>query len=288
MALANWISSSANPLTSRVMVNRLWQFNFGRGIVETASNFGKNGKPPTHPEFLDWLALRFVEDEWSIKAVQRLILTSSTFRQSSFREDPKAEGIDPENRLLWRFDRRRLEAEVIRDTILEVSGHLNGQRGGPPVFPPLPEGLTQQLSAETRGAARWDTTRGPDAWKRSIYVYQRRSQPLPFLEVFDSPPLTLPCERRETSVTPLQALTMYDSGFVNTEAEAIAERIVRESGSQNGGQVRRAFQLAFGRNPHPDELNEAQRFFRTRESGQEALVALCRVLLNSNELLYVD
>ena len=288
MALAEWIASPANPLTSRVMVNRLWQFNFGRGIVETASNFGKNGKPPTHPELLDWLALRFVEDEWSIKSIQRLILTSSTFRQSSFREDPKAEGIDPGNRLLWRFDRRRLEAEEIRDTILAMSGHLNGERGGPPVFPPLPEGLAQQLSAETRGAARWDTTRGPDAWKRSIYVYQRRSQPLPFLEVFDSPPLTLPCERRETSVTPLQALTMYDSGFVNTEAEAIAERIVRESGSQNGGRVRRAFQLAFGRNPHPDELNQAQRFFRTRESGQEALVALCRVLLNSNELLYVD
>lgn len=288
MALAEWIASPANPLTSRVMVNRLWQFNFGRGIVETASNFGKNGKPPTHPELLDWLALRFVEDEWSIKSIQRLILTSSTFRQSSFREDPKAEGIDPGNRLLWRFDRRRLEAEEIRDTILAMSGHLNGERGGPPVFPPLPEGLAQQLSAETRGAARWDTTRGPGAWKRSIYVYQRRSQPLPFLEVFDSPPLTLPCERRETSVTPLQALTMYDSGFVNTEAEAIAERIVRESGSQNGGRVRRAFQLAFGRNPHPDELNQAQRFFRTRESGQEALVALCRVLLNSNELLYVD
>ena len=288
MALAEWIASPANPLTSRVMVNRLWQFNFGRGIVETASNFGKNGKPPTHPELLDWLALRFVEDEWSIKSIQRLILTSSTFRQSSFREDPKAEGVDPGNRLLWRFDRRRLEAEEIRDTILAMSGHLNGERGGPPVFPPLPEGLAQQLSAETRGAARWDTTRGPDAWKRSIYVYQRRSQPLPFLEVFDSPPLTLPCERRETSVTPLQALTMYDSGFVNTEAEAIAERIVRESGSQNGGRVRRAFQLAFGRNPYPDELNQAQRFFRTRESGQEALVALCRVLLNSNELLYVD
>ncbi len=288
MALANWISSSANPLTSRVMVNRLWQFNFGRGIVETASNFGKNGKPPTHPEFLDWLALRFVEDEWSIKAVQRLILTSSTFRQSSFREDPKAEGIDPENRLLWRFDRRRLEAEVIRDTILEVSGHLNGQRGGPPVFPPLPKGLAQQLSAETRGAARWDTSQEPDAWRRSIYVYQRRSQPLPFLEVFDSPSLTLPCERREISVTPLQALTMYDSGFVNTEAEAIVERIVRESGSQNGGHVRRAFQLTFGRNPDPDELSEAQRFVSTLESGREALVALCRVLLNSNELLYVD
>ena len=288
MALAEWIASPANPLTSRVMVNRLWQFNFGRGIVETASNFGKNGKPPTHPELLDWLALRFVQDEWSIKSIQRLILTSSTFRQSSFREDPKAEEVDPENRLLWRFDRRRLEAEEIRDTILAMSGHLNGERGGPPVFPPLPVGLAQQLSAETRGAARWDTTRGPDAWKRSIYVYQRRSQPLPFLEVFDSPPLTLPCERRETSVTPLQALTMYDSDFVNAEAEAIAERIVRESDSQNGGHVRRAFQLAFGRNPHPDELNQAQGFVRTRESGQEALVALCRVLLNSNELLYVD
>lgn len=288
MALASWIASPENPLTARVMVNRLWQFNFGRGIVETASNFGMNGKLPTHPELLDWLALRFVEEKWSIKAIQRLILTSSTFRQSSLRGNLMAEEIDPENRLLWRFDRRRLEAEVLRDTILEVSGHLNGERGGPPVFPPLPDGLAQQLSAETRGAARWDTSHGADAWKRSVYVYQRRSQPLPFLEVFDSPPLTLPCERRETSVTPLQALTMYDSGFVNTEAEAIAERIARESNAENGGQVRRAFQLAFGRNPDPDELNEAQRFVSTRESGREALVALCRVLLNSNELLYVD
>ncbi|MDA2926125.1 DUF1553 domain-containing protein [Acidobacteria bacterium AH-259-G07] len=288
MALARWIASPENPLTARVMVNRLWQYNFGRGIVETASNFGKNGKRPSHPELLDWLALRFVDQEWSVRAIQRLILTSSTFRQSSFRVDQKAAEVDLENRLLWRFNRRRLEAEGIRDSILAISGRLNTEQGGPPIFPPLPTGLNQFTSAETRGAARWDTTRGADARKRSIYVYQRRSQPLPFLEVFDSPPLTLPCERREVSVTPLQALAMYDGEFVNTEAEFFAERVAKESGSESGAQIRRAFQLALARDPEPKEVEQARRLFSARPSQQEALVALCRVLFNSNELLYID
>ena len=185
LALARWIASPENPLTARVMVNRLWQHHFGRGIVETASDFGKNGSPPTHPELLDWLATRFVEEKWSIKAMHRLMLTSSTYRQSSQNIDAKAMQTDPDNRLLWRFNRLRLEGEVIRDSVLAVSGRLNPERGGPPVFPPLPKGLDE--AQKVQGINTWETSNGPDGRKRSVYVFQRRSLNLPLLETFDAP-----------------------------------------------------------------------------------------------------
>ena len=287
MALAQWITSPDNPLTARVMVNRLWQYNFGRGIVETANDFGKNGKPPSHPELLDWLALRFVDEKWSVKAIQRLMLTSSSYRQASVKIDSKAPEIDLENRLLWRFNRRRLEGEVIRDTVLAISGRLNPELGGPPIFPALPAGMEELTSAASRGAARWDTTTGPEARKRSIYVYQRRSQPLPFLEVFDAPPLTVPCARRETSITPLQALAMYDSRFTNEAAEFFARRVAAQSGPDSQARIRQAFQLALGRSPAAEEVVKTEELVGSL-SEEQRLVALCRVLLNSSELLYID
>ena len=286
-ALAQWIASPDNPLTARVMVNRLWQYNFGRGIVETVNDFGKNGKPPFHPELLDWLALRFVDEKWSVKAMQRLMLSSSSYRQASARIDSTATEVDVENRLLWRFNRRRLEGEIIRDTVLAISGRLNPESGGPPIFPALPAGMEELGSAVARGAARWDTTVGPEARKRSIYVYQRRSQPLPFLEVFDAPSLTVPCGRRETSITPLQALAMYDSGFTNAEAEFLAKRVVAESGPDSQGRIRRAFQLALGRDAEVEEVAKTEELVGS-SSEQQGLIALCRVLLNSSELLYID
>ena len=150
MALANWIASPENPLTARVMMNRLWQYRFGRGIVGTSSDFGKNGAPPTHPRLLDWLAVRFVDEKWSLKAMHRLMVTSSTYRQTSRRHDDQAEETDPENRLLWRFPRQRLEGEVIRDSVLAVSGRLNPARGGPPISPPLPSGLGERAGQPVR------------------------------------------------------------------------------------------------------------------------------------------
>ena len=286
ITLARWIASAANPLTARVMVNRIWQHHFGQGIVATPSDFGKIGARPTHPELLDWLAIRFIEEKWSIKAVHRLILTSSTYRQSSQKVHEESEKIDPENQWLSRFNRRRLEGELVRDSVLAVSGRLNRDRGGPPVFPPLPKDLLEKQSVQ--GLNTWDTTLGPEGRKRSIYTFQRRSLNNPFLGVFDAPVFNTSCDRRRISITPLQALSMFDGQFVNEEASHFAQRVRQEAKAEPNEQIHRAFQLAFSRSPRPAEIQQAQAFFTSAASQQEALVGLCRVLLNTNELLYID
>ena len=283
MTLAKWIASADNPLTARVMVNRIWQHHFGRGIVETASDFGRNGTPPSHPELLDWLATRFVEDKWSIKAMHRLILTSAAYRQSSMETESKAIEADPDDRLLWRFNRLRLEGEAIRDSVLAVSGRLNLAHGGPPVYPPLPKGLDEKVqSVDT-----WETSSGADADRRSIYIFQRRAQFVPFLETFDAPVFNSTCERRRNSITALQALSMYDSDFINEEAPYFADRVRRDAGNDEVRQIRRAFEIALSRVPTESELSDVKKFLRTAGKG-DPLVGLCRVLLNSNEFIYVD
>jgi hypothetical protein len=251
--------------------------------VETASDFGRNGSPPSHPELLDWLAARFAEDKWSIKAMHRLILTSATYRQSSMESDPKAVQADPDGRLLWRFNRLRLEGEAIRDSVLTVSGRLNLARGGPPVYPPLPKGLDEKVqSVDT-----WETSTGADAQRRSIYIFQRRAQFVPFLETFDAPVFNSTCERRRNSITALQALSMYDSDFVNGEASHFAERVRRDAGSDEVRQIRRAFEIALARIPADSELSDVRKFLHTVAVG-DPLIGLCRVLLNSNEFIYID
>jgi hypothetical protein len=286
MALAKWIASADNPLTARVLANRLWQHHFGRGLVETASDFGKNGTPPTHPELLDWLATQLTEEGWSLKALHRLMLTSSTYRQASQKVDPKAEQVDPDNRLLWRFNQQRLEGEAVRDSVLAVSGRLNPESGGPPVFPPLPKGLDE--AQKVQGINTWETSPGPEARRRSVYVFQRRSLNLPLLETLDAAVPNASCERRRASVTALQALSLYDGDFVNTEAGYFAERVRQESGPGPSQQIGRAFGLALGRAPTGAEAQQAETFFRSAGSPAEALLGLCRVLLNSNEFLYID
>jgi hypothetical protein len=286
VTLARWIASADNPLTARVMVNRLWQHHFGRGIVETTSDFGKNGSPPSHPELLDWLATQFVQEKWSIKAMHRLMLTSNAYRQSSQSQDPQAEKADPDNRLLWKFNRQRLEGEAIRDSVLAVSGRLNSEGGGPPVFPPLPKGLDE--AQKVQGINTWETTTGPEGRKRSIYVFQRRSLNLPLLETFDAPVFNSSCDRRRASITALQALAMYDGEFVNREASYFAERVRKESSGDQEQQIRLAFQIALGRNPTLAEIKQVQSFFHSLGDKSEALAGACRVLLNSNEFVYVD
>ena len=265
------------------MVNRIWQYHFGKGIVETPSNFGANGLEPTHPELLDWLASRFVEEKWSIKTMHRLILNSSTYRQSCKSQDSSVQKRDPDNRLLSRFRRKRLEGEIVRDAILATSGRLNFDRGGPPVFPPIPQEM------EVVGnRVRWDTSPQPECSKRSIYIHQRRMLNYPFLKIFDAPVLNATCSRRRSSVTVLQPLAMYDSEFVNDEAKFFANRIARESDAERTEQIRHAFRIALGRDPSDAEVARSAEFMKSKDSPEDALVGMCRVLYNTSEFLYVD
>jgi hypothetical protein len=279
--LANWIVSPDNSLTARVFVNRLWQHHFGYGIVRTPNDFGKNGERPTHPELLDYLAVRFVESGWDIKAMHKLMLMSNTFQQAS--ENPvSAAAKDPDNKLLWRFNRQRLEAEAIRDSILFVSGRLNPDRGGPSVFPPLPGDLADFARYGRTGGLMWEPNeKEEDARRRSIYTFQRRSLPLPMMASFDALPFSESCDRRSVTTTPLQALSMMNGDLVHEEAVYLARRAKKDAGADRGAQVRRVFELVLNRAPKPDELQAFAKF-------DGSLDGICRVLLNSNEFVYVD
>jgi hypothetical protein len=280
--LARWIASPENPLTARVMVNRIWQHHFGTGIVATPSDFGTNGERPTHPELLDWLAHRFVEEKWSIKAMHRLMMTSATYRQASENAVHNGNDKDADNKLLWRFPRRRLAAEEIRDSILMISGRLNPERGGPSVFPPLPEDLADFARYGRGGALMWETNeKEEDARRRSVYTFQRRSMPLPMMAAFDAPVFSESCERRSSTTTPLQALSMMNGNLIQDEAQHLARRIAASVGADREAQIEKAFEHVLNRKPSPEESAR----FRTFRGPLEAV---CRVLLNSNEFLYLD
>ncbi len=285
MALAKWIASADNPLTARVMMNRLWVGHFGRGIVKTPSDFGKLSGGATHPGLLDWLAKYFVDNGWSLKAIHRLIVTSSTYRQSSLVKNQTATTIDPMNDLWWRYEQRRLDAEAIRDSVLTVSGRLNPELYGLPIFPPLPGDIAETVKYSEN---KWDTQLDQAGRKRSIYIYQQRTLNMPFMQAFDSTVCDESRSRRRTSVTPLQALSLFNGDFVNGEADALARRIRREAGEGKGEQVRLAYRLAFSRSPSPEEAVHFVKFLGQAEESDDALVGFCRVLLNANEFVYID
>ena len=285
MALAKWIASADNPLTARVMMNRLWIGHFGRGIVKTPSDFGKLGGGATHPRLLDWLAKYFVDNGWSLKAIHRLIVTSSTYRQSSLVKNQTATTIDPMNDLWWRYEQRRLDAEAIRDSVLTVSGRLNPELYGLPIFPPLPGDIAETVKYSEN---KWDTQLDQAGRKRSIYIYQQRTLNMPFMQAFDSTVCDESRSRRRTSVTPLQALSLFNGDFVNGEADALARRIRREAGEGKGEQVRLAYRLAFSRSPSSEEAGHFVKFLGQAEESDDALVGFCRVLLNANEFVYID
>jgi mono/diheme cytochrome c family protein len=287
--LADWLTSPDNQLTARVMANRIWQYHFGRGIVRTPNDFGTQGARPTHPELLDWLAREFVAGGWRLKALHRLILTSQAYRMSS-RGNPQALAVDPANERFWRFDMRRLSAEEIRDSILAVSGNLNLKMYGPSIYPEIPKAVLAGQSVPGRG---WTQSPLDEQNRRSVYVHVKRSLLLPILESFDlaEPDRTTPV--RFSTTQPTQALGMLNGAFLNQQAEVFAGRLRREAGASRAAQVRLAFSLATGHAPTPDDVRRGTALMDAlqNQDGASADMALryfCLMVLNLNELIYLD
>jgi hypothetical protein len=258
-ALARWITDSRHPLTARVMVNRIWQYHFGRGLAADANNFGKTGARPTHPELLDWLARRFIASGWDVKAMHRLILLSRTYQRGSSHPDiGQVRRRDPENKLLAFFPPRRVEAEVLRDSILAVAGELSPEAGGPGVFPKINEDVARQPrhAMGSLQPAYYPSARKSERNRRTVYTFQQRSLVDPMIEVFNGPSLDQSCERREISTVPTQAFTLFNSQFTHDMALAFAARLEREAKSPRD-RIERAFQLAFGRPPDNREAGLA-------------------------------
>ncbi len=277
-ALAEWLGSTDNPLTARVIVNRIWHHHFGRGIVATLDNFGKMGEKPTHPELLDWLAVEFVNRGWSIKELHRLIMTSEAYQMSSQFNDAADVEKDPENTYLWRFRIQRLDAEIVRDDIMAVSGSLNLQMGGPAVFPHLPGEILESMKNGI-----WDNQAdGPGVWRRSIYVYRKRGLPFPMFEVFDLPDQNTSCARRNISTVPTQALTLLNDEFVLRQAKLFADRVQEAAPNDPAKQIELAYRIALTRAPDEKEFAIASDFLK-----KQSLVDLTHVILNLNEFLYV-
>ncbi len=274
VALAEWITDAKNPLTARVLVNRVWHYHFGTGLVDTPSDFGLNGTAPTHPELLDWLASEFIARGWRIKDLHRLILSSATYRQSSA---PAAKGlaIDANARLLWRFPPRRLEAEPLRDAILSVSGQLDRRMGGPgfDLFEPNDNYVKIYTSKTAFGA---------EDFRRMVYQTKPRVQLDDIFGAFDCPDAGQTAPRRTSSTTPLQALNLLNSPFALQQAEFLAARLEKEAGADAAAQTARAFHLAFGRAPAAEETAAA-----TALIGEHGLKVFCRALLNANEFVTI-
>lgn len=284
LTLAYWIASPENPLTARVIVNRVWQAHFGDGLVRTSSDFGKLGEKPSHPELLDWLANWFVENGWSMKKLHRLIMTSNTYRMSK-RSNPKYLAEDPENRLLWRMPYSRMEVEAIRDSMLAVSGTLNPAMYGPSMYPFVPR---QALEGSSDPDKIWKPFDERDAARRTIYTFIKRSMIVPMLEVLDFCDTSRSSPKRmNTSVAP-QALTLFNGDFVNRQAGHLAQRLAREAGEDPRRQIEYAYRLAFARQASAAETASMLRFVQELGGGKKAMEQLCRVLLNMNEFAYTD
>jgi hypothetical protein len=276
-ALANWLADRENPLTWRSIANRLWHYHFGKGLSDTPSDFGRMGGQPSHPELMDWLASELRDNQGSLKHMHRLIVLSHAYRQSSAN---RADGVakDPENRLVWRMNRLRLDAESYRDAVLAVSGRLDLKAGGPGVeyFKTSPG---QQLTPKVDYSG-FDWNR-PEAGRRSIYRVVWRGIPDPFLEALDFPDAALLQPTRTFSASPLQSLALYNNDFMLSQSEFFAKRL-EKLGSDNSDQVQAAVKLAFLRKPDPAELKSF-----TAYADKHGLAALCRILFNSNEFMFI-
>jgi len=279
LALARWLVDPGHPLTSRVAVNRFWQMYFGTGIVKTQEDFGVQGEPPAHPELLDWLATEFIRTGWDIRAMQRLIVTSATYRQSS-KVTPALLEKDPENRLLARAPRLRLPAEMIRDTALAASGLLNGEIGGPSVLPYQPKGLWEEMAfGEGFSAQSYEQSHGKDLYRRGMYTFWKRTVPPASLATFDAPDREKCTARRAQTNTPLQALVLLNDPTYVEASRALAQRALLEGGRDDTSRLAFAFRLATARKPAGKEIGvlrgllEKQRsaFRRDRRSALRLL-----------------
>jgi cytochrome c553 len=302
-ALARWLTERDSPaaaLLARVMVNRIWQQLFGRGIVETPDNFGAQGKLPTHPELLEWLSTRFVEGGWRIKPLIKLMMLSSAYRQASQRDPTAVSGdaadpqtVDPGNELLWRMRLRRLESEIVRDSVLAVSGALDRTQGGPPIpILAMNDGMVV--------VAKDKLPRPADAWRRSMYLVSRRAYNLSLLTVFDQPLVATNCLRRDASAVPLQSLVMLNDAFIQEQAERLASRVEAAGDGSAQAKIATAFGLTLTRSPNPEEIETCRELLQDQAdlcrradaneaaAAHQALVQLCHVLLNTSEFLYVE
>ena len=279
--LAAWITDEKNPLTARVIANRLWQYHFGRGLVATANDFGVNGAEPSHPELLDFLANRLIGNDWHLKPIHRLILLSSAYRQSSRSPTTdKAMKLDPENRLVWHFPRRRLAAEEIRDAMLAVSGELNLKASGPSVIVPVDQELVDLLYKPSQ----WEVTSDEvEHRRRSVYLVAKRNLRLPFMEVFDQPDLQTSCPRRESSTHAPQSLELLNGKLSNQLAEVFAKRLHYEASSTSQDVITFAFALIAGRPPSDQERAIAVQYLAKNSLREFALA-----MFNLNAFLYVE
>jgi hypothetical protein len=283
-AFANWVTSPQNPLLARVMVNRIWQHHFGTGIVATVDNLGVSGAKPSHPELLDYLAAGFVANGWSMKSLHRLILSSAVYRQSSAPR-PELDAADPDNHLLARFPLRRLDAEAVRDSLLTVAGELDPRAGGPYV----PTTRTGEGVVEVPQSAS-------GAHRRSVYLQQRRTQVVTFLQLFDAPSVVTTCGARTPSTVPLQSLAFLNADFVRARARSMAHRLGTEAGDDTGKRLSLAFRLASGREPLADERRACEKFLTAQhevyakdmDAADRPWADLCQMLLASNAFLYVE
>ncbi len=308
--LAEWIAQPGNPLTARVLVNRLWQHHFGKGLVATPNDFGARGDRPSHPELLDWLAEEFVRSGWSIKHLHRLMLLSAAYAQSSRAvADAPGRRVDPENRLLWRMNRQRLEGESLRDHALAAAGALFERMEGPMIRVPIEKEVYDLIFSESEPDGLWPVT--PDLrehGRRSIYLFAKRNVRLPMLEAFNRPDALTSCPVRPVSTFAPQALILMNGPFMNEEARTFAARLQRKCGADTEAQVRRAYLLALGRSASDKELAQAKSFLaiqvgvlesermanpqelalQDKEFTAAALADFCLALLNCNEFLYVN
>ncbi len=277
LALAQWIASKDNPMTARVIVNRLWQKHFGRGIVSTLENFGKMGERPTHQDLLDWMAVEFMAKGWSLKQITKLMMMSSAYQMASVFEDASNAKADPENLYLWKYRPQRLDAEIVRDSMLAAGGNINLAVGGEPIFPFLPKEI---LAGQYRG--KWaNTPDGPAAWRRGVYVYQRRSLAYPMFDTFDHPDMNVTAGARHVSTVPTQALTLLNNPFVLAEAELLAARVQKDA-SDPESQAKLAYRIALARPATAAEIRIGADLI-----AKQSLSAFTHVVLNLDEFLYM-